>query len=107
MVAPSVTYGQPYFLLIPGAGIEITVDTGTEDGGDNEITISASGGGSGDVSTDAIWDAKGDIAVGTGADTADNLPVGANGMLLVPDSTQTTGLRWVSAFLAVTKWGTD
>jgi len=55
------------------------------------------GGGSGDVATDAIWDAKGDLAVGTGADTADNLAVGANDTILMADSAQTTGLKWVAS----------
>lgn len=52
------------------------------------------GGGSGNVATDIIWDAKGDLAAGTGANAAARLPVGANGQVLVADSTQTTGLRW-------------
>lgn len=48
----------------------------------------------GSVATDTIWDAKGDLAVGTGADTAERLAVGANDTILIADSTQTTGLRW-------------
>lgn len=68
--------------------------TGT-DNLDDTITIDATGGGgSGDVSTDTIWDAKGDLAVGTGADTADNLPVGTDGQIIVADSGETTGLNW-------------
>lgn len=40
-------------------------------------------GGSGDVATDAIWDAAGDLAVGSGANTAAKLSIGAtNGMAL-------------------------
>jgi len=34
-------------------------------------------GGGGDVSTDAIWDAAGDLAVGTGANTAAKVSIGA------------------------------
>jgi len=34
-------------------------------------------GGGGDVATDPIWDAAGDLAVGTGADTAARLGIGA------------------------------
>lgn len=42
-----------------------------------------SSGGSGSVATDAIWDAAGDLAVGTGANTAARLAIGAtNGMAL-------------------------
>lgn len=52
----------------------------------------AAGGGS--VATDTIWDAKGDLAVGTGANTAAKLAVGANDTILIADSTQTTGIRW-------------
>lgn len=55
------------------------------------------GGGGGDVSADAIWDAKGDLAVGSGVDTADNLPVGTDGQVLIADSTQTLGVRWGAA----------
>ena len=51
-------------------------------------------GGGGDVATDAIWDAKGDLAVGTGADTAAKLTVGANGTYLKAASGEATGLIW-------------
>lgn len=51
--------------------------------------------GSGAVGTDTIWDAKGDLAAGTGADTAAKLAVGANDTVLMADSTQSTGLKWV------------
>lgn len=47
-----------------------------------------SGGGSGAVATDAIWDAAGDLAVGTGANTAAKLTIGASGT--VPKSNGTT-----------------
>lgn len=58
--------------------------------------IEASMPSGGDVATDVIWDAKGDVAVGTGADTADNLPVGSNGQVLTADSTQPTGVKWAA-----------
>ena len=54
------------------------------------------GGGSGDVATDAIWDAKGDLAVGTGANTAAKLTVGANGTVLTADSSTATGTKWAA-----------
>lgn len=57
-------------------------------------TVSAGGGA---VSADTIWDAKGDLAVGTAADTAARLAVGSDFRFLVPDATQTTGLRWHKA----------
>lgn len=73
-----------------GAIEEITLGTNLSFSG---TTLNAAGG-SGAVATDTIWDAKGDLAVGTGADTAAKLTVGANGTILVPDSTQSTGLKW-------------
>ena len=57
----------------------------------------ALGGGSGDVATDAIWDAKGDLAAGTGANTAAKLTVGANDTVLMADSGQSNGLKWVAS----------
>ncbi len=50
--------------------------------------------GSGSVATDAIWDAKWDLAVGTGANTASRLAVGANGTIPIADSAEATGIRW-------------
>ena len=44
----------------------------------------AAGGGGGSVATDVIWDAAGDLAVGTGADTAARLAVGAANSVLQP-----------------------
>jgi hypothetical protein len=46
-------------------------DAGTETG--------LAGGGGGAVATDAIWDAAGDLAVGTGANTAAKIAIGAAG----------------------------
>jgi hypothetical protein len=42
----------------------------------------------------SIIDAKGDVIVGTAADTAARLAVGADGQVLTADSSQTTGQRW-------------
>ncbi len=52
-------------------------------------------GGGGSVATDTIWDTKGDLAVASGADAASKLPVGSNDTLLVADSAQTLGVKWV------------
>lgn len=54
-------------------------------------------GGSGAVATDTIWDAKGDLAAGTGANTASKLTAGANDTILMADSGQATGLKWVAS----------
>jgi hypothetical protein len=108
--------------LTPGAGVLITAATialdingltadGTPDGSvDYVVTYDASAGalkkvlledlpggsGGGDVATDTIWDAKGDLAVGTGANTAQKLTIGANDTILVADSAQTTGTKWLA-----------
>ena len=42
------------------------------------------------------YDSKGDLLVGTGADAYDRLGVGADGQLLVADSTCTTGVKWAA-----------
>jgi len=63
-----------------------------DDGAGEWIPAPPTGGGG--VVTDPIWDAKGDLAVGTGADTASKLIVGANGTSLVADSGEATGLKW-------------
>lgn len=48
------------------------------------------------VTANAI-DAKGDMIVGAGPDTYTKLPVGADGSVLVADSTQSVGVRWAAA----------
>lgn len=64
------------------------------DGSSWTTWLDATGTGSASVATDAIWDTKGDLAVGTGANTAAKLVVGANGTRLVADSSQSTGQKW-------------
>jgi len=48
----------------------------------------------------ALWeqdfDAKGDLLAGTGADTSEAFPVGADGLCLVADSGESSGLAWAS-----------
>jgi len=80
--------------LIEGSNVTLTVSDNS--GSDRvDVTIAASGGGGGgSVATDTIFDAKGDLPVGTAADTAAKLTVGANGTILTADSTQSTGLKY-------------
>lgn len=47
----------------------------------------AVGGAGGAVATDAIWDAAGDLAIGTGANTASKLAIGANTYVLTSNGT--------------------
>lgn len=42
-------------------------------------------------------DAKGDLIVGTAADTVTRQGVGADGLVLMADSTQSTGVKWAAA----------
>ena len=62
-------------------------------------TALASGGGGGSVATDTIWDAAGDFAVGTGADTAARLAIGANRTILTSTG---TGAAWSNTVGGVT-----
>lgn len=85
-------------------------DPGTPANGDlwydstaNELTARINGsnvalgaGGAGAVATDTIWDAKGDLAVGTGSNTASRLAVGTNGLAVVADSAEATGVKWAA-----------
>ncbi len=95
----------PYVTLVetadpstPAAGTKrLWVDTDNALKIIDEAAVVTAVGGGGAVATDAIFDAKGDLAVGTGADTADNLTVGANDTILMADSGQTTGLKWVAS----------
>jgi hypothetical protein len=45
----------------------------------------------------SIIDAKGDLIVGTAADAVSRQGVGADGLVLVADSSQATGVKWAAA----------
>jgi hypothetical protein len=64
----------------------------TTDDGSTWVTW-ATLGTSGSVATDAIWDAAGDLAVGSGANTAARLAIGANATVLTSNGTTAT---WAS-----------
>ena len=44
----------------------------------------------------SLIDAKGDVIVGTAADTAARLGVGADGQVLTADSAETSGVKWAA-----------
>ena len=56
---------------------------------------SLSYGGLGSIDS-ALIDAKGDLIVGTADNTTARVAVGSNGQVLVADSAQTAGVKWVS-----------
>lgn len=67
----------------------------TSDSGNlKKSLVSDLGGGGGDVATDVIFDSVGDIPVGTGSNTANNLPVGNDGEVLTADSGEPMGLKY-------------
>lgn len=43
-----------------------------------------------------VFNAKGDLLAASAADTADRLAVGSNGYILVADSAQTLGMKWLA-----------
>jgi hypothetical protein len=53
-----------------------------------------------------VVDAKGDLIVGTASDTVSRQAVGANGTLLIADSTQAAGVRWAQPYATAAAEGT-
>lgn len=62
-----------------------------------QLTTNGSGILSWTASGAPLWTAKGELEVGTGAGTSTLLSAGTNGFVLVPDSTTTSGLKWVTS----------
>lgn len=100
-----------YVMLPPltDVRIDVVVTTGTVTIMYREVEYAglASAGGGGDVATDALFDAKGDLVVGTGADTAARLAVGANDTIPMADSGEATGIKWVAPTSAPAAVGTQ
>lgn len=73
----------------------------TDGGGNTGLEVdlntpySGGGGGGGDLDS-SMFTAKGDLLAGTGAGAGAALSSPANGRVLATDSTQSTGLRWVT-----------
>ena len=94
------------FPIIPGAGSgggggsSVHNDLAGRSAADAHPTSAITGLDAALAAADAIpetlIDAKGDLVVGTAADTAARLGVGADGQVLTADSTQTAGVKWAA-----------
>jgi hypothetical protein len=92
-VAPATGRWKHYF---KSDGLYIIDDAGVVTG---PLGVAGSGG---DVATDALWDAAGDLVVGTGADAAVRVSVGADGEVLVADSGEAAGVKWAPMMRYIT-----
>jgi hypothetical protein len=81
--APTTPSANDWKIYFKSGGAYVVDDAGVETG-----PLGAGGGGS--VATDAIWDAAGDLAVGSGANTAARLAIGANTTVLTSNGTTAT-----------------
>lgn len=70
----------------------------SKDDAGTETLMSSGPSGGGGVAADSLFDAKGDLAVGTGANTAQKLTVGADGTRPEAASGETTGIKWSLPF---------
>lgn len=85
------------FNILSGTVDSIALTTaGTTTGLNADLNIPYSGGGGGGGGDPlAEFTAKGQLMVGTGSGTGALLSVGANGTILVADSAQSSGVKWV------------
>jgi hypothetical protein len=76
-----------------------------------QLTIASTGSGISTLAWDdpdrIPWTAKGQLVVGTGLNTQTLLNVGANGTILIADSTTTTGLAYTSNYVSAITAGTN
>ena len=82
--------------LVAGSNVTITPNDGAD-----TLTIAAATSGSSGIPATVV-DAKGDLIVATAADTVARRAIGADGLVLTADSTQTTGLNWTAPGSLVT-----
>ena len=75
-----------------------------------QLTIASTGSGIATLAWDdpdrIPWTAKGQLVVGTGLSTETLLNVGANGSILIADSTQTSGLNYTANYVSGITAGT-
>lgn len=96
---PSTRYTEAAAPSTPASGeviIYAKADGNLYQKDDAGIETQLSGGG-GDITTDVAWAAKGDLIAATGNNAAAILTVGSNDKVLMADSGQSTGLKWVAS----------
>lgn len=86
----------PYTPADSGDWTSLAGETPNNVGKALDLIAANPGGGGGSVATDAIFDAKGDLPVGTGANTAAKITVGANDTMLMAASGEATGVKWAA-----------
>lgn len=102
LAAPNGVAGVPTFRAVVAADIPTLNQNTTGTASNVTGTVAIANGGTGQTTKIAAFDAlspvttKGDLIVGDGTDNV-RLPVGADGLVLQADSTQTTGLKWAAA----------
>lgn len=105
---PKITVAESAAPSTPGAGLGFIYEKTDgilyfkNDGG-TETDLTAGAGG---ISA-TIVDAKGDLIAGTAADTVARVAVGANDTILMADSAQSTGVKWVASQTPTTQAYSD
>lgn len=84
--------GTAYARTGVGSNNTVLVADSAETNGIKWATLSSAG-----AIPATIIDARGDLIAGTASDTAGRLAVGTNGYVLVADSGESTGLKWVAS----------
>ena len=101
LAAPNGSAGVPTFRAVVAADIPTLNQNTTGTAANVTGVVAIANGGTGQTTKVAAFDAlsplttKGDLIVYDGTDNV-RLPVGADGLVLQADSTQTTGLKWAA-----------